>query len=217
MFARLAMRARDVREHLVAWERASRWNTATTWIVLVAFLGAAVIGLGLWVLILERGHETESSTATARIAELEGLQAELAEQVPKLEGVVNDLQDQLDAEKAAAADAAQETQTELDAAHEQVDRLSEELGTKGRQFSEIEAELEQLAQQAKADSAAANDATASARDRVAAQRARADLAEACLGAVAEVLRGVYSSENPEEALAKAEDELRVIAADCGSG
>jgi cell division septation protein DedD len=49
-----------------------------------------------------RDHETESSTATARIAELEGLQAELAEQVPKLEGVVNDLQDQLDAEKAAA-------------------------------------------------------------------------------------------------------------------
>jgi cytoskeletal protein RodZ len=199
----------------MAWERASRWNTATTWIMLVAFLGAAVIGLGVWVVILERDHETESSTATARIAELEGLQAELAEQVPKLEGVVNDLQDQLGAEKAAAADAAQETQTELDAAREEVDRLSEELGTKGRQFSEIEAELEQLAQQAEAELAEANDATGSARDRATAQRARADLAEACLGAVAEVLRGVYTSENPEEALAQAKDEFRAIAADCG--
>jgi DNA repair exonuclease SbcCD ATPase subunit len=215
MLAPLAMRAWDVRQHLMAWERASRWNTATTWIMLVAFLGAAVIGLGVWVVILERDHETESSTATARIAELEGLQAELAEQVPKLEGVVNDLQDQLGAEKAAAADAAQETQTELDAAREEVDRLSEELGTKGRQFSEIEAELEQLAQQAEAELAAANDATGSARDRATAQRARADLAEACLGAVAEVLRGVYTSENPEEALAQAEDEFRAIAADCG--
>jgi uncharacterized protein HemX len=131
MLAPLAMRAWDVRQHLMAWERASRWNTATTWIMLVAFLGAAVIGLGVWVVILERDHETESSTATARIAELEGLQAELAEQVPKLEGVVNGLQDQLDAEKAAAADAAQEAQTELDDAREEVDRLSEELGTKG--------------------------------------------------------------------------------------
>jgi len=215
ILAPLAIPASDVRQHLVAWERASRWNTATTWIVLVAFLGAAVIGLGVWVVILESDHDTESSTAAARIAELEDLQAELTEQVPKLEGVVNDLQDQLDAEKAAAADAAHETQTELDAAREQVDRLSEELGTKGRQFSEIEAELEELAQEAKADLAAANDATASARDRTAAQRARADLAEACLGAVAEVLRGVYSSENPEEALAEAEDEFRAIAADCG--
>ena len=97
----------------------------------------------------------------------------------------------------------------------EVERLSQELGTKGREFSDIEAELEQLAQQAESDLAAANDATASARDRVAAQRARADLAEACLGAVAEVLRGVYASDDPEEALAQADNEFRAIAADCG--
>jgi chromosome segregation ATPase len=199
----------------VAWARASRWNQATNWIVLVAILGAAVIGLGVWVAILQRDHENESTTAAARIAELEGLQAELTEQVPKLEGVVNDLQDRLDAEKATAANAAQGAEEELDAAHAEVERLSQELGTKGREFSDIEAELEQLAQQAESDLAAANDATASARDRVAAQRARADLAEACLGAVAEVLRGVYASDDPEEALAQADNELRAIAADCG--
>jgi chromosome segregation ATPase len=199
----------------VAWPRASRWNQATNWIVLVAFLGAAVIGLGVWVAILQRDHDNESTTAAARIAELEGLQAELTEQVPKLEGVVNDLQDRLDAEKATAANAAQGAEEELDAARAEVERLSQELGTKGREFSDIEAELEQLAQQAESDLAAANDATASARDRVAAQRARADLAEACLGAVAEVLRGVYASDDPEEALAQADNEFRAIAADCG--
>jgi septal ring factor EnvC (AmiA/AmiB activator) len=199
----------------VAWARASRWNQAANWIVLVAFLGAAVIGLGVWVAILQRDHENESTTAAARIAELEALQAELTEQVPKLEGVVNDLQDRLDAEKATAANAAQGAEEELDAARVEVERLSQELGTKGREFSDIEAELEQLAQQAESDLAAANDATASARDRVAAQRARADLAEACLGAVAEVLRGVYASDDPEEALAQADNEFRAIAADCG--
>jgi DNA repair exonuclease SbcCD ATPase subunit len=204
-----------VREHLVAWERASRWNQATTWIVLVGFLGAAVVGLGVWVVILERGHENESTTAAARIAELQGLEAELTEQVPKLEGVVHDLQNRLDAEKAAAAKAGQVAEEQLTAAREEVERLSEELGTKGREFSDIETELEQLDQQAKADLAAANDATASARDRAAAQRARAELAEACLGAVSEVLRGVYSADDPEEALAKADDELHAIAADCG--
>ena len=199
----------------MAWARASRWNQATTWIVLVAFLGGAVIGLGVWVAILQRDQEDESTTAAARIAELEDLQAELTEQVPKLEGVVNDLQDRLDAEKAAAANADQGAQEELDAARAEVERLSEELGTKGREFSEIEAELEQLAQQAESDLAEANDATASARDRVAAQRARANLAEACLGAVAEVLRGVYASDDPEDALAQADNEFRAIAADCG--
>jgi len=204
-----------VREHLVAWERGSRWNQAITWIVLVAFLGAAVIGLGVWVVILQRGHEDGSATAAARITELEDLQAELTDQLPKLEGVIVDLQDRLDAEKAAAANAGQAAEDELAAARAEVERLSEELGTKGREFSDIELELEQLAQQAKADLAAANDATTSARDRAAAQRARADLAEACLGAVAEVLRSVYSSDDPEEALARADDEFRAIAADCG--
>ena len=49
----------------------SRWGGATTWIVLTCVLGAAVIGLGIWVVVLETGHESESTASAARIGELE--------------------------------------------------------------------------------------------------------------------------------------------------
>ncbi len=189
----------------------SRWRGATTWITLTsAFRGGAVIGLGVWVAILQRDHESEGTLPAARIAELERIEAELEQQVPELERLVSDLQERLEAEQVAA----EESRNQHDAAREEVERLSEELGVKGREFSDIQGELEQLAAQAEADVAAANDATASARDRAAAQRARADLAESCLGAVAEVLRTVYASEHPEKTLGQAADELNAIAKDC---
>ena len=62
--------------------------------------------------------------------------------------------------------------------------------------------------------AKANERTATARDRVAAQRARADLAEACLGAVATVLEDLYASDDLEAQLGEAADELKAIAAEC---
>jgi hypothetical protein len=40
------------------------------------------------------------------------------------------------------------------------------------------------------------------------------LAEACLGAVATVLQGLYSSNNFEDQLDEAAQELKAIAADC---
>lgn len=55
----------------------SRWGGATTWIVLTCVLGAAVVGLGIWVVILETGHENASTASAARIDELEQAEAEL--------------------------------------------------------------------------------------------------------------------------------------------
>ena len=135
----------------------SRWGGATTWVVLTCVLGAAVIGLGIWVVVLETGHESESTASAARIHELEQAQTDLNQQVT---------------------------------------------------------ELERLSDEADAELAKARSRTATARDRAAAQRARADLAEACLASVATVLEDLYASDNLDEQLGEAAEELKAIAAEC---
>jgi uncharacterized protein YlxW (UPF0749 family) len=106
----------------------SRWGGATTWVVLTCVLGAAVIGLGIWVVILETGHESANTASAARIDELERVEAELNKQVPELETLVKDLEAQLEAEKQAAGAASEEAQQQLEAARQEVETASNELG-----------------------------------------------------------------------------------------
>jgi predicted nucleic acid-binding Zn-ribbon protein len=192
----------------------SRWGGATTWIVLTCVLGAAVIGLGIWVVVLETGHESESTASAARIHELEQAEADLSKQVPELETVIKDLEAQLEEEKAAAGAASDEAQQQLEALRDEVQAASDGLGAKGQELSDLQAELERLSNEAEADLAKAREQTATARDRTAAQRARADLAEACLGAVATVLEDLYASDDLEAQLGETAEELKAIAAEC---
>ena len=192
----------------------TRWGGATTWIVLTVVLGAAVIGLGIWVIVLETGHEETRTSSAARIDELERVEAQLNKQVPELEALVKDLEAQLEEEKAAAGAASEEAQQQLDALHDEVEAASNDLGAKGQELADLQAELERLADEADAELAQARERTATARDRAAAQRARADLAEACLGAVATVLEDLYASDDLEAQLGEAADELKAIAAEC---
>ena len=108
----------------------SRWGGATTWIVLTCVLGAAVVGLGIWVVVLETGHESASTASAARIDELEQAEAELNQRVPELEMLVKDLEAQLEAEKAAAGVASEEAQKQLEAARGEVETASNELGAR---------------------------------------------------------------------------------------
>ena len=192
----------------------SRWGGATTWIVLTCVLGAAVIGLGIWVIVLETGHESESSASAARIDELEQVEADLNQRVPELETLVKDLEAQLEDEKANAASASEEAQQQLEALRDEVEAASNDLGAKGQELSDLQAELERLSDEAAAELAQANERTATARDRAAAQRARADLAETCLAAVATVLEDLYASDDLEAQLGEAAEELKAIAAEC---
>jgi len=91
----------------------SRWGGATTWIVLTCVLGAAVIGLGIWIVVLETGHEETNTASAARIDELEQTEAELNERIPELETLVKDLEAQLEEEKAASGAASEEAQKKL--------------------------------------------------------------------------------------------------------
>ena len=193
----------------------SRWGGATTWIVLTAVLGAAVIGLGIWVIVLETGHESESSAAAARIDALEQAEADLSKQVPELEALIKNLEAQLEEEKAAAGAASDEAQQQLEALRDEVEAASNDLGAKGQELADLQAELERLSDEAEAELAKATEQTATARNRAGAQRARADLAEACLGAVATVLEDLYASDDLEAQLGEAAEALKAIAAECG--
>src|SRR6185295_13038367 len=119
----------------------SRWGGATAWIVLTCVLGAAVIGLGIWVVVLETGHESESTASAARIGELEQAETDLTQQVSELEAQVNDLEAQLEEEKAAAGAASDEAQKQLEALRDEVQAASDGLGAKGQELSDLQAEL----------------------------------------------------------------------------
>jgi chromosome segregation ATPase len=186
----------------------------TAWVVLTCVLGAAVIGLGIWVVVLETGYESESTASAARIGELEQVEAELSKRVPELETLVNDLEAQLEAEKAAAGAASEEAQKQLEALRDAVESASNDLGAKGQELADLQTELERLSDEADAELAEARSRTATAKDRAAAQRARADLAEACLAAVATVLEDLYASDNLDAQLGEAAEELKAIAAEC---
>lgn len=192
----------------------TRWGGATTWIVLTVVLGAAVIGLGIWVIVLETGHEETKTASAARISELERTEAELNERVPELEGLVQDLEAQLEEEKAASGAASEEAQQKLEATRQEVEDATSQLGAKGQELADLQAELERLSDEADAELRQARRARANARDRADAQRARADLAEACLGAVATVLEDLYASDDLEAQLEEAVQELKAIAAEC---
>jgi chromosome segregation ATPase len=183
--------------------------------VLTCALGAAVIGLGIWVIILETGHESASSTSASRIDELEKIEAELSERVPQLETLVEGLEAQLQAERDAASAAAGEAEKQVDALREEVERAAEELGAEGDDLADIRVELNQLSEDAEAQLARARRRTATARDRADAEGARADLAEGCLGAVSDVLQRLYEgSDDLVDRLDEAAHELRAIAAEC---
>jgi chromosome segregation ATPase len=186
----------------------------TTWIVLTVALGAAVVGLAIWAVVLQRDQDDANVASAARIDELEQQNAELEAQVSDLGEQVTALQQDLDDAQASAESAADEAQSALEAARGQLEEATGELGAKGDQLAESEAEIERLAAAAEAAVAEAESATASAQDRADAEAARADLAEACLGAVADVLRRLYASDDVAEALERAAEELEAIAADC---
>src|SRR5262245_45440561 len=112
----------------------SRWGGATTWIVLTAVLGAAVIGLGIWVVVLENDHEDANAASAARIDELEQTEAELNERIPELETQIQDLETQLEEEKAASGAASEEAQKKLEALSKDVETAANELGAKGEQL-----------------------------------------------------------------------------------
>ena len=171
-----------------------------TWIVLTVVLGAAVIGLAIWVVVLQQDKDDQTAASAARIEELEQQNADLEQQVED---------QQADAESALA-----EAQSALDGIREQYEGVSEELGAKGQDLAESRAELERLAEEAEAALSEAESATASAEARADSETARADRAEACLAAVADVLQRLYASEEPTDALEQAAEELETIASDC---
>ena len=115
----------------------SRWSGATTWIVLTAVLGAAVIGLGIWVVILETGHEETKTASAARIDELEQTEAELNQRVPELESLVKDLEAQLEEEKAASGAASEEAQQQIESLRNEVEAASTDLGAKGEEVAKL--------------------------------------------------------------------------------
>ena len=165
--------------------------------MLTGALLAAVIGLAVWAAVLQSDQDDANAASAARIEELEQ--------------EVADLQTQLEAQQGATAEA----QAELDAANAQLEEASAQLGVKGEELEAGQAELEQLSEESAAALAEAEEATASARERTRAQRARAELAEACLAAVADVLEELYSSNGGAEALEEAAGRLEEIAEDCG--
>ena len=169
----------------------------TGWIVLTGALLAAVIGLAVWAAVLQSDQDDVNTASTARIEELER--------------EVADLQEQLDAQVSAT----EEAQAELDEARSQLEEASAQLGAKSEALEAGEAELERLAEEAAAALAEAEGATASARERTRAQRARAELAEACLAAVGDVLEELYASDGSQDALEEAAGRLGEIAEDCG--
>lgn len=179
----------------------------TGWIILTGALFAAVIGLAIWAAVLQSDKDEAGQASSARIDELEQGNADLEQQVA-------DLQAQVEALQADADSAAAEAQSALDAAREQYDAVSEELGATNAALEETQAELAQLAADAEAALAEAEGAAATAEEKAAAEAARADLAEACLGAVADVIQRVYEADDPIEALDRAADELADIADDC---
>ena len=166
------------------------------WIVLTGALLAAVIGLAVWAAVLQSDQDDANAASAARI---EALEQEVA-----------DLQQRLGDEVTAA----EGTQAELDLARSQLEDASAELGSKGQALEEGQAELERLVAEADVALSEAEEATASARERTRAQRARAELAEACLAAVADVLEELYASDGGPEAREEAAGRLEELAEDC---
>ena len=192
----------------------SRWRGSTTWIVLTAVLGAAVVGLGIWVVVLESDHEDANAASAARIDELEQSEAELNARIPELETAVKDLESQLEEQKTASGAASEEAQKKLEELRAEVEAAANELGAKGEALADLQTELQQLSDEAQRKLRRARRATANARDRADAEAARADLAEACVGAMATVLEDLYASDNIEDGLDEAVTELKAIAAEC---
>jgi chromosome segregation ATPase len=199
--------------------RPNAWQVATAVLALIA------LGLGIWAISLQRGDDDGS---TAQIEELEQQNASLEEQVAALEDDVAELQGKLDDQQQAAEDAARDAEdaaakaeSDLAAAQKRYDEVSRELGAADQTQAESKAELDRLAKEAdaaraeaEAAVAAAAGAQATAEARADAEAARADLAEACLASVADILGRVYHAEDPLEGLADAARELEEIAADC---
>jgi chromosome segregation ATPase len=180
----------------------------TTWIVLTAALGAAVIGLAIWAAVLQSDQDDVNEANAARIEELEQENARLQQQIADLEQELADAQ-------AGAEEAAAQAQADLEAAREQYESVAADLGATNAELAESQAELERLADEAEAALAEAEGAAGSAQAEADAQRARADLAEACLAAVADVIQRIYAAADPAEALDEAAAELEEIADDCG--
>jgi chromosome segregation ATPase len=181
----------------------------TTWIVLTGGLLAAVIGLAIWVAVLQSNKDETTAASASRIDELEQANADLEQQVA-------DLEQRLEDEQAAAEAAAAQAQSELEAAREQYESIAADLGAKGQDLDDSRAELERLGEEADAALAEAEEAAGSARARARAHRARADHAEACLAAVADVLERLFAADDPAEGLDQAADELEAIAEDCSA-
>ena len=88
---------------------APRRNRPTTWIVLTVALGAAVIGLAIWAVVLQSDQDDVNAASAAQIEELEQENAQLTQQVA-------DLEQQLGYAQSDAEAAATEAQAQLDAA-----------------------------------------------------------------------------------------------------
>ena len=178
----------------------SRPTRPTGWIVLTGALLAAVVGLAIWAAVLQSDQDDVDAANAAHIQELEQ--------------EVADLEQQLNDQEAAAESAAGDAQAELDDARSQLEASSAELAAKGEALEEGSAELARLAEEAEAALADAEDATATAREQTRAQRARAELAEACLATVGDILQRLYASDETAEALDQAAAELEEISEEC---
>lgn len=165
----------------------------TAWIVLTAALGAAVIGLAVWAVTLKNDRDDVEAQSSVQIASLQQRVADLEQQVAEQQAVGEGL--------------AEEAQARLEAARQRIRRVKSELGATSQALADSLTQLEQLRTDA---TAALGQAAQSAQ----AQKARADLAEACLKAVADILERIYASDDPEGALDDAAAELEQLAAVC---
>ena len=140
--------------------------------------------------------------------------AALEEQSAGFEQQAADLRQSLDDLQSEAEGGAAGAQEALDAARAQYEALADELGAKGQSLAQSRAELRRLRAESEAALAAAQDAASTAAERAEAQQARAELAEACLAGVADVLRRFYASDDLADAIERTTEELEQVAADC---
>jgi chromosome segregation ATPase len=217
----------------------------TLWIVLTCLFAAAAIGLGIWAGTLKADLDDQDDRIAELQRAVEEAEQQAAavgdaavDEIAALEQQVADLEATVAAQQETAEGSAAEAEQVLRDAQSQVDAANEQLGTTAEALAATEAELEELrqtsdaaiadaeaaAEEAQAAAEAAQGAAAEAEARAAeaeaeaaAEKARADLAEGCLKAVADLLGRIYDVEDPADlpaALKQASEELAQIAPTC---
>ena len=157
--------------------------------------------------------EAQTAALQGENSELQRENAEFEERVPSLEEQIADLQQSLDDLGKSAEGSAAEAES-LVGGPGTLRALRGETRREGRLAGGEPRRGRETAQEADAALAEANETTARVRDRVAAQRARAELAEACLAGVADILRRFYAGEDLAASIERTTEELEEIATEC---